>query len=137
MHGDVDHLACIWETPRPAICSGSSGWPKTPPPLHLGSSLRAAFSGGYRSRSQRFASIKHRHTFQQKWTSPDYPPTAVTLEHMESTRSHLTSTPGISITFSDNDYARILAEFPDIMTRQFTTDNPKHGVKHHIWRDME
>lgn len=52
---------------------------------------------------------------------------SMTLRHADYIAPHLDS-----VTFSDNDYARILAEFPDIITPQFTTANPKHGVKHHI-----
>ncbi|KAK3890942.1 hypothetical protein Pcinc_005109 [Petrolisthes cinctipes] len=51
----------------------------------------------------------------------------MTLRHTDYIAPHLGS-----VTFSDNDYARILAEFPDITTPQFTTANPKYGVKHHI-----
>lgn len=37
-----------------------------------------------------------------------------------------------SVTFSDNKYAKVLADFPDIITPQFHSTMPKHGVAHHI-----
>ncbi|KAK3887623.1 hypothetical protein Pcinc_008327 [Petrolisthes cinctipes] len=52
---------------------------------------------------------------------------SLTLRHAGFIAPHLGS-----VTFSNNDYARILAEFPDLITPQFTTADPKHGVKHHI-----
>lgn len=37
-----------------------------------------------------------------------------------------------SMTFSDNKYARVMADFPDIMMLQFHSVMPKDGVTHHI-----
>ncbi|KAK3878403.1 hypothetical protein Pcinc_016987 [Petrolisthes cinctipes] len=51
---------------------------------------------------------------------------SLTLRHAGFIAPHLGS-----VTFSDN-YAMILAEFPDIITPHFTTIDLKHGAKHHI-----
>ncbi|KAK3884912.1 hypothetical protein Pcinc_010841 [Petrolisthes cinctipes] len=37
-----------------------------------------------------------------------------------------------SVTASDNDFARILAAFPDVVKPHFHSAMPKHGVLHHI-----
>ena len=37
-----------------------------------------------------------------------------------------------SVTCSDNEYAKILADYPDILTPQFQSVTPRHGVMHHI-----
>ncbi|KAK3892964.1 hypothetical protein Pcinc_003143 [Petrolisthes cinctipes] len=37
-----------------------------------------------------------------------------------------------SVTDSDNDFARILAAFPDVVKPHFHSAMPKHGVLHHI-----
>lgn len=37
-----------------------------------------------------------------------------------------------SVTASDNDFAKILAAFPDVVKPHFQSAIPKHGVVHHI-----
>ena len=36
------------------------------------------------------------------------------------------------ITFSDNEYAKIIDDFPNKITPQFQSAVPQHGVMHHI-----
>ncbi|KHJ41124.1 hypothetical protein D918_08817 [Trichuris suis] len=52
---------------------------------------------------------------------------SISLSHTRATAPHLAS-----VASHDNEYAKLLTEFPAITTPQFTTVNPKHGVQHHI-----
>ena len=52
---------------------------------------------------------------------------SINLRHAAEPAPHLDS-----VTFSNNEYAKILADYPDILTPQFQSAAPKHGVMHHI-----
>uniref|UniRef100_A0A5S6QAW0 RNA-directed DNA polymerase n=1 Tax=Trichuris muris TaxID=70415 RepID=A0A5S6QAW0_TRIMR len=52
---------------------------------------------------------------------------SISLRRTQATALHLGS-----VASHDSEYAKILNEFPDIKTPQFTANSPKHGVQHHI-----